>query len=188
VTSRNRHKRRAATGRRLRLDLPNFVPYRITVLATLVRRALAEIYRDDPGLSEPEWKVMTALAHYGPVPSGDIGVYVTLDRVAVSRALARLMKLGLVTRARNASDQRTFMVDLTAPAARLYDRMAADTLALEARMLHSLRPTDVRNLLTLIDTIEASLRSPADQRRLLLMQSKGAAAEGVAQANRPRRR
>ena len=98
------------------------------------------------------------------------------------------MKLGLVTRARNASDQRTFMVDLTAPAARLYDRMAADTLALEARMLDGLRPTDVRNLLTLLDTIEATLRSPADQRRLLLMRSKAAAAEGVAPASRPRRR
>ncbi len=188
MTNRNRPKRRAARGRRLRLDLPNFVPYRITVLATLVRRALAEIYRDDPGLSEPEWKVMTTLAHYGPLPSGDIGVYVTLDRVAVSRALARLMKLGLVTRARNASDQRTFMVDLTAPAARLYDRMAADALDLETRMLRGLRPTDVRNLLTLLDGIEASLRTPADQRRLLLMQSKSAAAEGVAQARRLRRR
>ena len=189
MTNRIRPKRRAATGRRLRLDLPNFVPYRITVLATLVRRALGEIYRDDPGLSEPEWKVMTTLAHYGPLPSGDIGVYVTLDRVAVSRALARLMKLGLVTRARNASDQRTFMVDLTAPAARLYDRMAADALDLETRMLRGLRPADVRNLLTLLDGIEASLRSPADQRRLLLMQSKSAAAEGVAynQEKRSRR-
>src|SRR6476646_8780503 len=85
MTTRKRSKPGAPRHRRL--DLPNFVPYRITVLATLVRRALASIYRDDPGLSEPEWKVMTTLAHYGPVPSGDIGFYVTLDRVAVSRAL-----------------------------------------------------------------------------------------------------
>lgn len=188
MTIRNRHKRGDATGRRLRLDLPNFVPYRITVLATLVRRALAEIYRDDPGLSEPEWKVMTALAHYGPLPSGDIGFYVTLDRVAVSRALARLMKLGLVTRARNASDQRTFMVDLTAPAARRYDRMAAEALALEARMLGGLRQTDVRTLLILLDTIETSLRSPADQRRQRLMQSKSTAPEGGAHPGGRRRR
>jgi DNA-binding MarR family transcriptional regulator len=188
VTIRNRHKRGAATGRRLRLDLPNFVPYRITVLATLVRRALAEIYRNDPGLSEPEWKVMTALAHYGPLPSGDIGFYVTLDRVAVSRALARLMKFGLVTRARNASDRRTFMVDLTAPAARRYDRMAAEALALEARMLGGLRQTDVRTLLTLLDTIETRLRSPADQRRQRLMQSKDPAPEGGAHPGGRRRR
>src|SRR6185369_1029888 len=130
VAVRSRHNSSADSGRRLRLDLPNFVPYRITVLATLVRRALAEIYRDAPGLTEPEWKVMTALAHYGPLPSGDIGLYVTLDRVAVSRALARLMRLGLATRTRNAADQRTFMVELTAQAERAYDRMAADAMAL----------------------------------------------------------
>jgi DNA-binding MarR family transcriptional regulator len=180
------YKPRAAPGRRLRLDLPNFVPYRITVLATLVRRALAEIYRDSPGLSEPEWKVMTALAHYGPVPSGNIGLYVTLDRVAVSRALARLMKMGLATRTKNVADQRTFMVELTARAERLYDRMAADALSLEKRILSGLRRKEVRTLLTLLDNIETSLRSPADRRRLRLMQSAGTAPEDVAHGGRRR--
>jgi DNA-binding MarR family transcriptional regulator len=188
VATNSRHKTRAAPRRRLRLDLPNFVPYRITVLATLVRRALAEIYRDDPGLSEPEWKVMTTLAHYGPVPSGDIGAYVTLDRVAVSRALARLMKLGLATRSKNAADQRTFMVDLTARAGRIYDRMAADTMALEQRLLSGLRPKDVRTLLTLLDDMEIKLRSPADARRLALMQGAGTAPEDTPGGKRRRRR
>jgi DNA-binding MarR family transcriptional regulator len=159
----------------MRLDLPAFVPYRITVLATLVRRALAGISREDPGLNEPEWKVMTTLAHYGPLPSGDIGLYVTLDRVAVSRALARLMKLGLATRAENVADQRTFMVGLTARAEDIYDRMAADALALERRMLSGLKPRDIRTLLTLLDSIETSLRNPADRRRLSLMHRSGGA-------------
>jgi DNA-binding MarR family transcriptional regulator len=169
--AKSRHKLRVATGRRLRLDLPNFVPYRVTVLATLMRRALAEIYRDNPGLTEPEWKVMTALAHYGPVPSGDLGYYVTLDRVAVGRALARLMRMGLATRTKNAADRRTFMVQLTAQAERAYDRMAADALALESRILADLRPKDIRTLVTLLDKVETSLRTPTDRRRLRLMQT-----------------
>src|SRR5262249_10167830 len=160
---------RATSGRRPRLDLPNFVPYRITVLATLMRRALAEIYRDRPGLSEPEWKVMTTLAHYGPLPSDDIGRYMTLDRGAVSRALARLMKLGLATRTRNVADQRTFVVALTAQAEHRYDRMAAQASALETRILTGLRRKDVRTLLTLLDHIETSLRSPVDRKRLRLI-------------------
>jgi DNA-binding MarR family transcriptional regulator len=184
ATSR-RHKPRAGPGRRPRLDLPNFVPYRITVLATLMRRALAEIYRDRPGLTEPEWKVMTTLAHYGPVASGDIGLYVTLDRVAVGRALAGLMRLGLATRTKNVADQRTFMVALTALAERAYDRMAAEALALEARILAGLRPRDVRTLVTLLDKVETSLRSPADQRRLRLMQT-ALAPENAARARRRR--
>ncbi|HVG51299.1 MAG TPA: MarR family transcriptional regulator, partial [Xanthobacteraceae bacterium] len=144
---------------------------RITSLAALIRRAFAEIYRDDPGLNEPEWKVMTTLAHFGPLPSGDVGHYVTLDRVAVSRALARLIDLGLTTRTENPDDQRMFTVDLTPRAARVYDRMTAQLLELEEPILATLDQNDVRELLRLLDKVEACFRSPADRRRQLLMQA-----------------
>ena len=36
------HRKRHRLRERLRLDLPNFVPYRITTLAALIRRALHE--------------------------------------------------------------------------------------------------------------------------------------------------
>jgi DNA-binding MarR family transcriptional regulator len=166
----SRAGRRNASDGRLRLDLPNYVPYRIAALAALIRRALADIYRDDPGLNEPEWKVMTTLAHFGPLPSGDISHYVTLDRVAVSRALARLIDLGLAHRSDNA-DQRMFTVDLTDRAARLYDRMAAQALEIEAPILTALEPEEVRELLRLLDKVEACFRSPADRKRFLLMQT-----------------
>lgn len=158
------------TGR-LRLDLPNFVPYRITSLAALVRRALADIYREDPGLNEPEWKVMTALAHFGPLSSGDIGYYVTLDRVAVSRALSRLLELGLASRTANTADQRMFTVDLTPRAAKVYDRMATEALALEETVLATLDQEEVRELLRLLDKVESCFRSPADLRRMALMRA-----------------
>jgi DNA-binding MarR family transcriptional regulator len=184
--SRKRSAKPVSGAGRLRLDLPNYIPYRITALAALVRRALADIYRGDPGLSEPEWKVMTTLAHYGPLPSADIGRYVTLDRVAVSRALARLMKLRLATRIRNAADRRMFVVDLTARATRLYDRMAGDAQAIERRMLASLGLADKRRLLAVLDAIEASLRGPADRQRLQLL--RGDTEPGPASRKRRRRR
>ena len=172
-------RRRKEIGQgRLRLDLPNYVPYRITTLAALIRRAFAEIYRSDPGLNEPEWKVMTTLAHYGPLPSGDIGHYVTLDRVAVSRAVARLMALKLAKRTENRADQRTYMVGLTAQAARIYDRMAADALAVEEQVLTMLTEAEVRTLLGLIDKVESCFRSPDDQKRIALMQAARETAEG----------
>jgi len=173
---------------RLRLDLRNFVPYRITTLAALVRRELATIYRKDPGLNEPEWKVMTTLAHFGPLPSGEIGHYVTLDRVAVSRALARLIALGLATRMPNANDQRMFTVDLTPRAARLYDRMSAQALAIEETILAALDQDEVRDLLRLLDKVESCFRSPADRRRLLLMRALEALPPATGSAGKRARR
>jgi DNA-binding MarR family transcriptional regulator len=156
---------------RLRLDLPNYLPYRITTLAALVRRAFADIYRDEPGLNEPEWKVMTTLAHFGPLPSGDVGHYVTLDRVAVSRALNRLTTLGLVTRRKFPGDQRMFTVDLTPAAARIYDRMAAQALAIEEPILDVLGHREIQELLRLLDKVESCFRSPADRQRMILMRA-----------------
>jgi hypothetical protein len=76
-----------------RLDLANFVPYRISILGTLIRRALSEVYRENPGLTETEWKVLTKIAHKGPLPSGDIGLHMTLNRTAISRARKQMIKL-----------------------------------------------------------------------------------------------
>ena len=175
----------AKAGERLRLDLPNYLPYRITTLAALVRRAFADIYRDDPGLNEPEWKVMTTLAHYGPLPSGNVGHYVTLDRVAVSRALTRLIALELVTRREFPGDQRMYTVELTPAAARVYDRMTQQALALEEPICEKLDDGEIKELLRLLDKVESCFRSPADQQRILLMR---AAQEAVTQqtATRPR--
>ena len=190
-TSRKSSKRTiepsSKTGR-LRLDLPNYVPYRVTSLAALIRRSLADIYKDEPGLNEPEWKVMTTLAHFGPLSSGDIGTYVTLDRVAVSRALNRLLELGLATRTENTADQRMFTVDLTPRAAKLYDRMAAQALELEEPILSALDPNEVRELLRLLDKVESCFRSPADKRRMILMRAaQEIGANAVASAQKPRR-
>ncbi len=180
TSSRTEYRKRTQSP--LRLDLPNFVPYRITTLAALVRRALADIYRSRPGLTEPEWKVMTALAHYGPMPSGDVGLYVTLDRVAVSRALARLIKLKLATRAPNRRDQRMFTVDLTPRAARLYDRMAREALAIEERILAKVEPDQVRTLLALLDKVESCFRSEQDLRRQWLITRSHGSGEASAPA------
>ena len=155
----------AKSAKSLRLDLPNFLPYRITVVAALIRRELANIYRDDPGLNEPEWKVFTALAHYGPLPSGHVGSYVTLDRVAVSRALARLMKLGLVTRKKSRDDLRMFDVGLTPNASRVYDCMAREALGVEARILERLNADQIRTLLVLLEKVEDGFRKPDDLHR-----------------------
>jgi len=153
----------------LRLDLPNYVPYRISIVAALVRRSLSDIYRHHPNLTEPEWKVMTTLAHYGPLLSGDIGLYVTLDRAAVSRALARLIEKGLASRTESKRDQRMFLVDLTPEAATMYDDMARHALDIESRILEKLEPDEIRQLLSLLDKVESCFRSYADRRRTSLI-------------------
>jgi hypothetical protein len=108
---------------------------------------------------------------------------VTLDRVAVSRALTRLIALKLVTRREFPGDQRMFTVELTPAAARIYDRMTKQALAIEEPVFEKLDDGEITELLRLLDKVESCFRSPADQQRILLMR---AAREEVAEPPGPR--
>jgi len=164
---------------RLTLPLPRFLPYRISILSALIGRAIGESYRTNPGLSAPEWKVMSVLAYYGAMPSGDIGRYVTLDRTAISRALARLAELGFVNRMPNRRDQRMFLVDLTAAGIKVYDRIAPEALRIEAAILKSLTADELTELYRLFDKIEDYFRCQLDPRRPALVNTIEAFRENI---------
>ena len=148
-----------------RFDLATFVPYRVSILATLIRRALGEIYRDDPGLTEPEWKVLTSVAHKGPIASGDIGLHMTLDRMAISRALTRLIKLKLVTRAPFEQDQRMSEVKLSSHGEHVFAALAREAAKIEQTILAPLNGAEVSEFLRLIDKIEMNFRAHGNSRR-----------------------
>ena len=152
-----------------RFDLENFVPYRISILATLIRRALSEIYRDDPGLTEPEWKVLTTIAHKGPLPSGDIGPHMTLDRMAISRALTRLIKLKLVARSPLERDRRMTEVKLSEHGDRIFSALARQAVAIEKIILNPLSTEEASEFLRLIDKIEMNFRAHGNPCRSTLI-------------------
>jgi DNA-binding MarR family transcriptional regulator len=163
-----------------RLDLASFVPYRISILATLFRRAISEIYRDDPGLTEPEWKVLTTLAHKSPLPSGDIGLHMTLDRMAISRALTRLIELGLVSRTPYERDQRMSEVNLSAHGSKVFDGLAWQAATIENSILKTLDRKEVAEFLRLIDKLESHFRAHMTPRRPTLIH----AADAISKAHR----
>jgi DNA-binding MarR family transcriptional regulator len=163
-----------------RFDLATFVPYRISILATLIRRALSEIYRDDPGLTEPEWKVLTTVAHMGPLASGDIGLHMTLDRMAISRALTRLIKLKLVARAPLERDQRMTEVKLSDHGEHIFSALARQAASIEEAILDPLSSEESSEFLRLINKIEMNFRAHSNPRRPTLIHTATAISKGRA--------
>ena len=186
MTSRSKKTEREAPQDHFRLDLENFVPYRISILATLIRRAISEIYRDDPGLTEPGWKVLTTIAHKGPLPSGDIGLHMTLDRMAISRALAELIKLKLVARMPFERDQRMTEVKLSSHGERVFGALARQAAAIEEAILKPLSSAEVLDFLQLINKIETNFRTYGNPRRPTLIDTATAISKGQATREKPR--
>jgi MarR family transcriptional regulator, organic hydroperoxide resistance regulator len=96
------------------LDLSDYFPYLINrVGAALVARFSADAL-DRRGLTIVMWRVLAALSNNGGQRQIDLSGFTSIDVSTLSRLVTRLIRMGLVTRTRSASNSREVVVELTA--------------------------------------------------------------------------
>ncbi len=124
------------------LDLEHFLPYRLSVLSNTVSTALAGAYARRFGLSIPQWRVIAVLARAPGLSAATVAERTAMDKVAVSRALAGLVRSGRVRRALARSDRRRSVLTLTARGRDVYTRIVPYALEYERRLLSELAPSE----------------------------------------------
>jgi DNA-binding MarR family transcriptional regulator len=149
-----RRTRRRAGGR---LELDRFLPYRLSILANTVSSGVARIYAKRFQMTIPEWRVMAVLGCYGPQSANAVCGRTAMDKVRVSRAVARLMRAGRLRRAVDPRDRRRRVLTLTARGVAVHDRIVPLARAAEARLLAPLSPAERRQ----IDRLVAKLQRRA---------------------------
>jgi DNA-binding MarR family transcriptional regulator len=89
------------------------------------QRALTNRYRpllEELGLTYPQYLVMLVLWEHGAVPIKTLGTLLQLDYGTLTPLLKRLQAHGLIQRERQASDERSVQITLTAQGAELRRR------------------------------------------------------------------
>lgn len=137
------------------LELEKFLPYRLSVLAQLVSESLHDLYAQPFGLTVTQWRVMAALGRFAPLTASDVGQRIVMDKVAVSRAVAGLMKRGLIERATDRSDRRRASLKLSARGRTMHARIVHLALAYEERLYKALGPDERRSFDALSDRLFA---------------------------------
>ncbi len=117
------------------LELEKFLPYRLSVLSNTVSQAIAREYEDRFQLSITEWRVVAVLGRYDGLSAREVAERTAMDKVAVSRAVAELMKDGRVKRSTADHDKRQSVLSLTAKGRKVYSEVAPLALAHERRLL-----------------------------------------------------
>lgn len=140
------------------LELERFLPYRLSVLANLVSRALARIYQERFALSAPQWRVIAVLARFPSLSANDVAEKTAMDKVTVSRAVAGLARQGRVLRRLDAADRRRSALRLSAKGRAVYRMIAPAALAYERELLDGLSPGDAAALDRLIDELSRRAR------------------------------
>lgn len=129
--------------------LEQFFPYRLSVLNEQVSRSLAALYSDRFGLTPPEWRAMAVLAGFQPLSANGICQRTNMDKVRVTRAIARMIEAGLVSRQEDATDRRYVSLRLTTKGAEVYGQILPLVQAREAEILAALSAEEI----TALDTI-----------------------------------
>jgi DNA-binding MarR family transcriptional regulator len=137
------------------LDFDNYVPGLIAWLANKLCASASKLYRERYGLGIIDWRVLASIAAEETCNAARICQLVGLDKAAVSRSLVLLSTRGLLEFEGHGG--RVKPVRLTPAGRALHDTILEVALAREARLLGSLKPAEiaelVRMLHILLDTV-----------------------------------
>ena len=148
----------SASKRSARLDLFEFVPFRLNRLAAEVSSALSVEYATRYGLDIPEWRVLATLGFRHDACSAQYIAHCTrTHKSTISRAVTSLMKRQIVERVENEDDRREFRLRLTRKGATLYEELIPRLLRKEQEILSCLSAQERRDFARLLGKIEQSL-------------------------------
>jgi DNA-binding MarR family transcriptional regulator len=142
-------------AREARLDLDHFMPYRLSVLSNRVSSAIANEYSERFGLTIPEWRVMAVLGGTPRLSAREVAERTAMDKVQVSRAVARLLKARRIQRAEDDHDGRVTRLSLSSRGKAIYDEIVPLALRLEEEFLSALSSAERRSLDLLMAKLSA---------------------------------
>ena len=106
-----------------RLELDRFLPYRLSVLSNRVSQTIATAYGERFGIGITEWRVIAVLGLQPGLSANQVAERTAMDKVAVSRAVAKLLERDLLQRDTHGDDRRRSVLVLSEAGYRVYDEV-----------------------------------------------------------------
>ena len=80
------------------LILEEFLPYKLAIVSHTVSSLVARVYDKRFGLTIPEWRVIAIVGRFPGLSAVEVAERTMMDKVAVSRAVTKLIKSGRIDR------------------------------------------------------------------------------------------
>lgn len=140
------------------LILEDFLPYRLSILSNTVSNTIATAYNKRFGLSIPEWRVIAVLGRFPGLSAVEVAERTLMDKVAVSRAVTKLINSGRVNRQIADADRRRSILRLSAEGRQVHDEIAPLALKFEEDLLHGLSEDEIQTLSVIMERLLARAR------------------------------
>ncbi len=140
-----------------KLQLDNYLPYLINrVGAGLAARFTATALQQHH-LSIMMWRVLVVLSNNGGVRLVDLSQMTSIDLSTLSRMVARLVRLGLVSRKRSTTSDREVLVTLTSKGQKLLDRIIPIGVEYEKQVVQGISRSDLATAQRVLKHLYANL-------------------------------
>lgn len=159
--------RKSMAGRDARdavaLELERFLPYRLSLLSNRISQTIADLYAERFGIGVTEWRVIAVLGRFSGLSANEVAERTAMDKVAVSRAVARLLERGLIARDTHGDDRRRSVLALSDDGLDVHAQIAPLALDIEQRLLDGLDEGERDTLQRLLDKLGSGLTRLAVQ-------------------------
>lgn len=135
------------------LLLEKFLPYRLAILSHSVSNSIATVYARRFGLTIPEWRVIVILGRYPGLSAVEVAERTLMDKVAVSRAVTRLIKKGRIDRQFADADRRRSILTLSEKGKTVLDEISPLALGIEDTLLEGLSEQEIIALNRIMDQL-----------------------------------
>ncbi len=136
------------------LYLGDFLPYRLAVLSNRISQAIADRYEERFQLSLAEWRVMAVIGEEPELSAGQVADRTAMDKVAVSRAVNKLLDADRIERKFSPEDKRRSVITLSESGQEVYDQVVPIALGYEANIMEKLSEEEHKTLNSLLMKLE----------------------------------
>jgi DNA-binding MarR family transcriptional regulator len=140
------------------LILEDFLPYKLAILSHTVSSLVAHVYDKRFGLTIPEWRVIAIVGRFPGLSAVEVAERTMMDKVAVSRAVTKLIKSGRIDREFADADRRRSILNLSEQGQQVHDEVAPLALKMEDDLLHGLSADEIHTLNGVIERLLARAR------------------------------
>ncbi len=137
-----------------RLQLPRFLPYRLATVSNRISRTIAQMYATRFDLTIPEWRVMAVLGDEPDLSASEVAERTAMDKVAVSRAVSRLLKRDRLERHFSKEDRRRSVLALSDKGKDIYRQIMPLALDYETQLKTRLSDEEEASLNRLLSKLE----------------------------------
>jgi DNA-binding MarR family transcriptional regulator len=135
------------------LILENFLPYRLSITSHTVSTNIARIYEKRFGVSIPEWRVIAVLGQYPGLSAVEVADRTLMDKVAVSRAVTKLIKNGRIDREFADADRRRSILNLSEEGMNVHNEIAPLALEFEQQLVQDISEDDYEKFNSVLEQL-----------------------------------